>query len=302
MQRTILARDLCIRTLPAEERMLALINSYFDDSQTEGKIWVVAGYLGSASQWDSFERLWDEALRRHGVPYFHMREMAKPHGEFKKWHPPEDHQDEVVAFFKDLVKAIRESQLHMFGSAVWIKELARFNSEKNLKLEPYPLAAYACLSQMAHKHALPVTAIFDRVEKVDDKLAKARAYAESDRILFPGLCDFITSAPLAKGLTSKKVPALQAADFIAWEARKAYLTLQPWQSLPDRPLVDREEQWQHLGEWSRENTGQEYPIQRKSLEALIGDEMPINAVVWDYHQLCTTHDRRRGIWAQEGDE
>src|SRR5260370_41893296 len=133
MHGTIPARDLCIRTSPAEERLLALISGYFDDSRKDGEILVLAGYVGYVNQWEHFERLWNVALTTHGVPYFHMREMADPNGVFTKWHPPQDHQDEVLAFFKDLVSGIQKCWLHMFGSAVWIKDLDRLNAEKNLK-------------------------------------------------------------------------------------------------------------------------------------------------------------------------
>jgi hypothetical protein len=183
------------------------------------------------------------------------------------------------------------------------QDLERFNREKNLQLEPYPLAAYACLTQIAqHYESARVTTLFDRANKIDDMLKTARAYAESDKFLFPGVCDFITSASLAPGLTSKKVPAIQAADFAVWEARRGYLTIQPWQTIPDRPQGDREAQWRHFREWSQLTYDQEYPIQRKSLEALIDAGMPIKWVLWDYHQLCTTHEARRGIWSQGQDD
>jgi hypothetical protein len=104
---------------------------------------------------------------------------------------------------------------------------------------------------------------------------------------------------LAKGLTSRIVPALQAADFAVWEARKAYLKMQSWQYLPERPMEDRDAQWRHYVDWNRETTGEECPVRRKSLEALI-EKAPIKAILWDYHQLDTMHDARRGIWNQEG--
>jgi hypothetical protein len=75
------------------------------------------------------------------------------------------------------------------------------------------------MSQIAIKYGnLPVTAVFDRIEKVESKLATARSYADNDRI-FPGLCYYVATGTLPKPLTSRDVPALQAADFIAWEVR-----------------------------------------------------------------------------------
>jgi hypothetical protein len=195
--------------------LAAVINGYFDDSQSPGDIWVVAGFVGYINQWEHLERLWTAVLVAHDVPYFHMREMADPTGAFAKWHPPEDHYDEVAAFFRDLVGAIGKCNLQKFSSAVWLKDLERFNREKGLSLEPYPLAAYACTSYIGARYPkLPVTAFFDRVEKIESKLNTARAYVDSDQKLWPGLCDFVTTVPFAKGLTSRTVPAMQPADFI----------------------------------------------------------------------------------------
>jgi hypothetical protein len=230
-----------------------------------------------------------------------MREMAKPNGAFKKWLPPEEHETEVINFFKDLVGAISKCNLRKISSAVWLGDLERFNTENCLALEPYPLATYSCLVRLSQEYdELPMTVIFDHVEKVDDKLRKARAYIDSDVKFRPlgGLCNNIAANPLQKCLTSRDVPALQAADFIAWEMRKALLQMKPWQSLPDRPLNDREAQWNHYLEWTRQTTGRN-PLLRKSLDALLAKNKSAS-IVWDRHQLETTNEFRRGIWTLEG--
>jgi hypothetical protein len=254
--------------------LVALINGNFDDSEATGDLWVVAGYVGYANQWDYFERLWADALTRHGVPYFHMREMNRSSGPFAKWLPPQDHVEEVRAFFKDLVAAIRDSHLYMISSAVWIRDLDRFNQETGLSLQAYPLAAYGCMSCAAIKYEnLPITAVFDRADKVKSKLETARKYADSDQI-FPGLCDYIATVPLQEPLSNRDVPGLQAADFIAWEVRKAHFGMKEWQ-LSERQVSDRWSQWEHFLEWTRQMTGAD-PVLRKSLDALI-TESPVKS-------------------------
>jgi hypothetical protein len=143
-----------------ETQLVALISGNFDDSQSTGDVWTVAGYVGYSAQWDYFEGLWTEALARHGVPYFHMKEMAGPSGPFAKWLPPQEHTEEVAAFFKDLVAAIRKSGLYMVSSTVWLKDLERFNQETGVGLEAYPLATHACLAMIGLKYEeLPVTTV-----------------------------------------------------------------------------------------------------------------------------------------------
>jgi hypothetical protein len=281
------------------ERVLAVISAYFDDSQTDQRLWIVAGLAGYPNQWELFGRLWNDVLATHGVPYFHMKEMASPNGVFAKWHPPEKHQEEVTAYFKDAVSAIRDPYLHMFGAIIYMQDLERFNAEKSLDLKPYSLAAYGCLTQLAlHYVDLPITAVFDRAEKIDDKLAVARRYAESDVI--PDLTKLVTSVPLAVGSTSRTVPPLQAADLVAWEQRRAHTSIERWQRTAEHPLdKSRDEQWEEFRVWSRLNHGREYPLQRKSLEALIDAGMSVNLIVWDYHQLSRTHELRSGIWTPD---
>ncbi|MBC9876376.1 DUF3800 domain-containing protein [Bradyrhizobium sp. INPA01-394B] len=279
--------------------MGALISANFDDSRSGDDVWVVAGYAGYANQWDYFEELWDVALKKHDVPYFHMREMADETGPFAKWLPAKDHQKEVIAFYTDLAQATRKSHLRMVASGVWMPDLEKFNAMHGLSLEAYPLAAYACLVQISQEyHDAPATAVFDRVEKVDDKLSKARVYAKSDPRFYPaGPCDSVASRPIPKGITFRNVPALQAADFICWEVRKALFGMKDWQLLPDKPQGDRALQWQHYLEHKRNVTGKSEVI-RRSLGALIRD-MPVHSVVWDWDQLDSMHASRRGVWTLE---
>jgi hypothetical protein len=279
------------------EWMLAVITGYFDDTQSDQRLCTVAGLAGYPNQWELFERLWGAVLAAHGIPYFHMREMAATGGVFARWHPPETHQEDVSAFLRDAIAAIRDPYLHMFASIVHIRDLERFNADKGLDLKPYSLAVSACLTQLAlHYPHLPVTAVFDRVEGIDDKLAVARSYAEG--YVTPDPMGRIASVPLTAGSTSRTVLPLQAADLVAWEQRRVHAPVDAAHRAPEHAGgKTRDEQWEEYRVWSRLNRGREYPLQRKSLEVLIDAGLSVNLVVWDYRHLSATHDLRNGIWA-----
>jgi hypothetical protein len=66
--------------------------------------------------WEGYKEMWPMALANHEVPYFHMREMADPNGVFKKWHPFNEHYDEVADFFSGLTKVIGYCHLRSFFS------------------------------------------------------------------------------------------------------------------------------------------------------------------------------------------
>jgi len=78
---------------------------------------------------------------------------------------------------------------------------------------------------------------------------------------FAGHGGIVATGTLPKPLTSRDVPALQAADFIAWKVRKAHFRMKEWQ-LSERPLGDRWAQWQHYMDWAKETT-REGPVLRK---------------------------------------
>src|SRR5262249_50618553 len=147
---------------------------------------------------------------------------------------------ELADFFAGLAKVIEQSWVTPFCCLVRQKDLDRFNSDYGLRLEPYPLAAYGCMLLVGKEYrGHPVELIFDRVEKVESKLATARAYADSDGYYGPdGIFDDVIATGLSKGYTFKKVPALQAADFWIWEYRKNHLGMDEWWSLEDRPKAD----------------------------------------------------------------
>jgi len=161
--------------------MTEMAKGYFDDSKSDGQALAVAGYMGTSSAWEVFESAWSMVLVNHDVPYFHMREMNDPDGPFAKWLPHSQHRAEVADFFGDLATAIKASGITGFCSLVRIKDLAQFNEEFGINLEAYPLAVYGCMVVVArHFITMPIQMIFDRIEKLESKLAKARALANTD--------------------------------------------------------------------------------------------------------------------------
>ena len=289
--------DLAISRPPWELKIVAVIaaTGYFDDSRTDGQVFTVAGFVGASPQWDRFGVEWPPMLARHGVPYFHVTEMADPNGPFKKWLPPQEHESEVMEFFCDITRTIQECQFRAFGTTVRIQDLQRFNSENGLELESYSLAVYGCMVHI--KKAYPtdiVNLFFDRIEKVKSRLDKAEEYAVADPY-FTSVANFIQPIPLQKGLTFRNVPPIQAADFLAWEARKHHVQQNEWWEMEGRP-ESWEDRFMHYQEWSREKFGTRLPPPRKSLGALL-KQMNFDGMVWDYRALNIAHEARGGAWA-----
>jgi hypothetical protein len=286
--------QLSIFNSPRPEGVIAVLKGYFDDSQTTGRFWAVGGYLGTYRQWEKFEKLWPAALAEHGVPYFHKREIGKPNGVYKKWYPLGDHPTELEAFFRSLVKVIADSGITRFCSLVRMGDLERFNLEVGLRLEPYPLAAYGCMLLIGSIYRDVATElVFDHLEKVTSKIAKAQEYADSDS-QFKDWFGKIVPIPLAKDLTFKDIIPLQAADLSVWEYRKDHLGVSDWFDT-DRP-ADPTERRKHYERWSLQKFGVADPPMRKSAAALL-ESSGFRVIVWDYENLRETHESRGGVWS-----
>jgi hypothetical protein len=289
--------QLSIFNQPPKRRIMAVIKGYFDDSQTTGQLWAVAGYLGDDQSWAQYEALWPLVLATHEVPYFHRREMSDPNGAFKKWYPAPEHEAELAAFQADLAKVIGQSGLKAFGSIVRIRDLNRFNAEHQLNLEPYSLAAYGCMLIIGKEHVgEPVELIFDHVEKVTSKLATAQEYADADRYYGPdGVFKKIALTGLPEELTAKEVIAIQAADFWVWEWRKHQLKIDGWHESMGQP-EDWDARWVHMQQWMAQKFSKEVML-RKSAKALL-ERAKFLGLIWDYKNLCDAHKARDEIWSQ----
>jgi hypothetical protein len=64
-----------------------IITTYLDESGTHAQspISVMAGYVGTATQWQRFEANWTALVRKAGVQFVHGVELSKRTGQFKGW-------------------------------------------------------------------------------------------------------------------------------------------------------------------------------------------------------------------------
>jgi len=275
------------------------IKGYLDDSRKGDRVWAVGGFIANDFQWQEFEDKWPEIMAKHGVPYFHMREMADPNGVYKKWHPFKEHYDEVAAFFSDMIQLVAHCWLRPIFSVTRIADLERFNSGSGLNLEAYPLAAYGCMLGAAKQYDAPgqvpiVELIYDHVEKVSSKLLTAARYAEADNY-HPHISKMVMPIPLNENITFRELLPLQAADLLIWEVQKNHLNVEEWFLLPDKPH-EAEQRTLHMDQWSLEKYGTIRPPARKSLQSLADNCAPAIGIFWDHDNLGDAHQLRGGQW------
>jgi hypothetical protein len=214
------------------------IKAYYDGSgkvsTPNGSHIALAGFCGSEAAWSRLEDLWqDEILTRFDIPYVHMKEayhLQPPHfGEDRGWSM--DRVDELRnAVLDSLYKAISEFRGDFAGTCCVLNlaDYARACAERpDLLKEREAFCVDWCVTtalRMRHdqngnlrEEHKSLQLLFDQGEAFFHKINRVWQRRKKDRrTIFP-LIDVLS--PVADG---KKVPAIQAADFIGWHARRFY--------------------------------------------------------------------------------
>ena len=114
----------------SKNSLIAMYKLLGDESglnDTQEKVCVVMGFLGSAEQWDSFNAGWTQVLRDHEVPIFHALDFWRWHldeenGEVVREKPYEGWTDEDdFCFIDSLIKVIENAGLIKTGTGIVIE-------------------------------------------------------------------------------------------------------------------------------------------------------------------------------------
>jgi hypothetical protein len=207
-----LADALCLR---ANALLIALdaYTVYFDESGShdQSRMFIVAGWAASVEQWKHFEKHWRAILTDENAEYFHMKEFAPSVGQFEGWKGDEPRRR---AFLRSLLLTIKVRVRVGVSCGVSMEAWNKVNVEYPLAehgLWPYVLAGWGCVQRIDEwKNARlgrddTVAAIFERGAKHRGALMRR---LEKEFNCTPILGE------------KKRIGALQAADFAAWEFHK----------------------------------------------------------------------------------
>lgn len=240
------------------------IQGYCDESQdgNRERVWVMAGYVGIAQEWENFTRIWGEALSRHGLSEFHMADCEHGVREFKTKSPNEraELQREFIGIINrsHIVGAAGGIMLNAYNDLLpYFKQVRRMPSGSNISgslADPYFLA-FQFVIELAVKNArslgMPeneqITLVFDMHD------LRARAEVIFHSLLQSTNLDYVRfiDRRVEFGDSHNFVP-IQASDILAYEYRR-YLDechlnrgLERWQwieikkHLPEWHVLDRE--------------------------------------------------------------
>lgn len=295
---------------------MATLKGYFDDSgnveDPNQGFFAIGGYVADVATWNRFEVEWGAALTvEFGVSYLHMKELTKCVGEFASLGNPRDQavQAQIARIQARMARVIVDSKLHGFHAVISLRDLERFNAESGRNLDAKALAVYGAMLEVRRVYKTgEVEIVLDRMVRARAAIALAIKYGQTDTF-YPFMRDFPGILPLSKsgGGGCRDTPALQAADFLAWEVRKqceqrkdllarvspsdpSYL-----QQLFQFFLIAKVDEMKRKG-MTRINVPAE--MQRRSLTAL--SEAPTEGFLWDYAAIRRADHLRGGIWCPDG--
>ncbi len=208
---------------PSPEHILLLYRAYLDDSGAPSgghSFLTIAGYAATVESWREFEGRWAQTLRAYGVPYLHMKEFGRvDSGIYAALKADKQREADFLATLRDIIYDHVEFCAH---ATVALGDLAQFNQERGLDIDPYALALYACHlefeSEFKFDECEVVTDGFDRAGR---RCELARQYVQSDKKR-PTAFEPFFMCPLRGHDSFKNTLPIQAADLVAWEMRKSW--------------------------------------------------------------------------------
>jgi hypothetical protein len=248
-------KHLCLSLFKSRSDLFGMVTGYFDDSGTSAhdSVVVVAGYIGSVSQWQKFGQEWRSLLSEFGVTVMHRTDLENYRGEFVGWTP--ETRNVFVNKAQQIIKrrtyvAIGKAVIKADFEEVFPDNLKRFYGGA------YGFCAILCLARA--KRWFDKTNLKDPIDWVFE--VGTEGSGQISHLLNSLYTDvqMRTDFRLSRwSFADKDVVPLQAADVIAYETFKHatnQLVTQPRRKvrISLQHLV-RSQDDEHLEYWSKED-------------------------------------------------
>ena len=201
------------------DTMFAMLTGYFDDAGgADHGYTVVAGWVSTVEKWRAFAEQWEAMLAAFQVPWFDMKTLSHFRGIYEAWEKQPQIKNDFIAAACRIIASFAQYQ---FASIVPHAAFAKVNSCYCLKEHvgnEYALAGLTCALKMRdwawkRQTPQPFEVVFEDGTAKRGKLVdgmKKEHFAEPI---------FRPSRPNREG--RPHAVQLQAADFLAYEVRKA---------------------------------------------------------------------------------
>ena len=251
-----------------------MFTAYFDEAGGDDLGYMfVAGYVARVEAWERFEVDWKLFLAKFDVPYLHMKEFSQSKKCYAKWRDNEPQRARFLGMAAEIINAhAKRAFVSMISCELFEKADQIYALRERFK-SPYVLTGRACIGLANNWARNPKTQSLDIEYVFEDGGPDKGGLVSSVEALPPYL-----PAPAFKPGRDEKpstnwpegrkgLVQLQAADYLAYEARKVAFNI-----VNGRPR-----------------------IARKSLQALTS--VPLERSTWDSPRLlrlceCAKFERR----------
>jgi hypothetical protein len=195
-----------------------VIVGYFDESghSSGTEFFSLAAFVSDKLEWEKFDKQWRRALEQSGAPYLHMREFAHFRGPFTGWS-----EERRRSLLSECVTAINSIKTIAIGAVVSVEDFNTLDPESQSKLQdPF----FFCFQEVVRGVAL--SAAFEQ-----ENLKAHMVFSQQDEFrpkamkLYGAMShysDVGNQMGSLKFCNMLEVPALQAADLLAYELRHFY--------------------------------------------------------------------------------
>lgn len=193
------------------------LQAYWDDSQS-AHFCTMLGYAATVDQFEKFDELWVAVKSKFGVKQMHMTDFVAYREEFSSgWNDVKKRAE----FISALSETIGLADLRGVVASVPVAAIKNCNQRWNKTFTPYAVSAALCMESL-HDYFGSTTAEvwLDRIDNGRRELDTAESILSRD----PWYRDWwkeehVSWAHLTKDRMKEIIPAKEAADLAAWEAR-----------------------------------------------------------------------------------
>jgi hypothetical protein len=208
---------------PLGTSVMGAFKGFYDDTGKEHdpkhKVCGFAGRLGTIDQWNTLEIAWADVLQDFHIPYLHMKDFSHSVPPFDKLAT-----SERPLLIEQLCKAVATAGVKGIAVAVVKEDLVAFKKETGVKVDGTAFCmSMVILKSYWYREDKIVEGVFDWFERPHKTADIAFGYLRH----LPDANDlhnFVSMHPSRPGQW-KETPALQLADFLAYET---FETSQPY--------------------------------------------------------------------------
>jgi hypothetical protein len=202
-------------------RKMAFLTAYLDESKSD-PIFVLAGLVSTAHNWNRFSREWGKVLKEYQIPYLHMKEFAFSKGPFQGW--SESRRKALLQRFLFLIKS--GERIHSFSCIFNYRQYDHiFPPRFRQQQDHYFFAFQNCIVSMksfCDRHNLApagekIDLVFDNQAQFAQRALQVYAKYKSIDSIPEEHRNIISSLSFAD---DQEVMPLQASDLLAYEINK----------------------------------------------------------------------------------